>query len=95
VNLFVQGLNPRTRAESIQNYFEAIGRPAVVKDGILFNMEHTEALVIFQQKPGKFSYSYNVKENDVVKMNICGWYDTFFPDYNSKCIGGNNLKLHR
>ena len=53
VNIFVQGLNPRTRAESIQNYFETIGRPATVKDGILFNLEHTEALVIFQQKPGK------------------------------------------
>jgi len=52
VNIFVQGLNPRTRHESIQNYFEQIGKPASVKDKILFNLDHTEALVIFKQKPG-------------------------------------------
>lgn len=53
VYIFVQGLNPRTRSDSIQSYFESIGKPASVKDKILFNLDHTEALVIFQHKPGK------------------------------------------
>lgn len=53
MNIFVQGLNPRTRSDSIRNFFESIGKPATVKDNILFNLEHTEALVIFQQRPGR------------------------------------------
>lgn len=63
MNIYVQGLNPRTRAESIQNYFEAIGRPAAVKDGILFNLDHTEALIIFKQKPGMYMYLEYVRNS--------------------------------
>ena len=62
VHIFVQGLNPRTRSDSIQSYFENVGKPACVRDKILFNLDHTEALIIYQQKPGKtFSASKRVQ----------------------------------
>lgn len=73
VSIFVQGLNPRTRAESIQNYFEAVGRPAAVKDGILFNLEHTEALIVFHQKPDMMRLKQAVKTRklDGFNLEIC------------------------
>ena len=60
VNLFVSGLNPRTSGDSVRHYFEFVGRPAEVKDRVLFGIDHTEALVTFLQKPGnicKCNYS--------------------------------------
>ncbi|WAQ95722.1 PAR14-like protein [Mya arenaria] len=73
LNMFVQGLNPRTRPDSIQNYFEAVGKPACVKEQILFNMEHTEALIVFQQKPDMMKLKQNVKTRklDGFNLEIC------------------------
>ena len=51
--ILVQGLNPRTSGETIKHYFEAIARPAEVKDHVIFSVDHTEALVTFIHKPGK------------------------------------------
>ncbi|KAL4240940.1 Poly (ADP-ribose) polymerase [Mactra antiquata] len=73
VNIFIQGLNPRTRTDSIRNYMEIVGRPAAVKDHILFNLEHTEALVTFQHRPDMVKLRQNVKARklDGFSLEIC------------------------
>lgn len=71
--ILIQGLNPRTRTESVQNYFESIGMPGMVKNNILFNVDHTEALVTFHQKPDMNKLKKNVKERklDGFSLEIC------------------------
>ncbi|XP_052266746.1 protein mono-ADP-ribosyltransferase PARP14-like isoform X2 [Dreissena polymorpha] len=73
VYAFVQGLDPRTQAESIRNYFEIVGKPTAVQDNILFSLDHTEALVVFTQKPemGRLKQNVRNRKLDGKTLEVC------------------------
>ncbi|KAH3872396.1 hypothetical protein DPMN_035612 [Dreissena polymorpha] len=73
VYAFVQGLDPRTQAESIRNYFEIVGKPTAVQDNILFSLDHTEALVVFTQKPemGRLKQNVHNRKLDGKTLEVC------------------------